>query len=144
MLVYWQLYASFGLNELVHWGRVTQICVSQLSIIGSDNGLSPDRCQAIAWTNDGIIWVGTLGTNLKSWHLHSRKCIRTYPLGIGGQFVLASVGSSTKHQAILSADGTTEHILGYSYRDPFKLCSLMSVSSQANDSSSLIKMMCHC
>ena len=32
---------------LTHWGRVTQICVSKLSILGSDNGLSPGRRQAI-------------------------------------------------------------------------------------------------
>ena len=32
---------------LTHWGRVTHICVSNLTIIGSDNGLSPDRRQAI-------------------------------------------------------------------------------------------------
>ena len=32
---------------LNHWGRVTHICVSKLTIIGSDNGLSPGRRQAI-------------------------------------------------------------------------------------------------
>ena len=32
---------------LTHWGRVTHICVSKLTIIGSDNGLSPGRRQAI-------------------------------------------------------------------------------------------------
>ena len=32
---------------LTHWGRVTQICVSKLTIIGSDNGLWPGRRQAI-------------------------------------------------------------------------------------------------
>ena len=32
-----------GANELTHWGRVTHICVSELTTIGSDNGLSPDR-----------------------------------------------------------------------------------------------------
>ena len=39
------------------------ICVSKLSIIGSNNGLSPDQCQAIIWTNDGILLIGSLGTN---------------------------------------------------------------------------------
>ena len=29
----------------------------------SDNGLSPDRCQAIIWTNAGILLIGPLGTN---------------------------------------------------------------------------------
>ena len=32
---------------LTHWGRVTHICVSKLTIFGSDNGLSPGRRQAI-------------------------------------------------------------------------------------------------
>ena len=32
---------------LTHWGRVTHICVSKLTINGSDNGLSPGRRQAI-------------------------------------------------------------------------------------------------
>ena len=32
-------------------------------IIGSDNGLSPVRRQAIIWTNAPILLIGTLGTN---------------------------------------------------------------------------------
>ena len=48
---------------LTHWGRVTHICVGKLTIIGSDNGLSPERRQAIIWTNDGILLLGPLGTN---------------------------------------------------------------------------------
>ena len=48
---------------LTHWGRVTHICVSNLTIIGSDNGLSPGRRQAIIWTNAGILLNGPLGTN---------------------------------------------------------------------------------
>ena len=42
---------------------MTHICVSKLSIIGSDNGLSPGRRQAIIWTNAGILIIRTLGTN---------------------------------------------------------------------------------
>ena len=48
---------------LTHWGRVTHICVSNLTIIGSDNGLSPGRRQAIIWTNTGILLIGPLRTN---------------------------------------------------------------------------------
>ena len=48
---------------LTHWGRVTHICVIEISIIGSDNGLSPGRRQAIIWTNAGILLIGPLGTN---------------------------------------------------------------------------------
>ena len=50
-------------KHLTHWGRVTHICVSKLTIIGSDNGLSPGRRQAIIWTNAGILLIGPLGTN---------------------------------------------------------------------------------
>ena len=48
---------------LNHWGRVTHICVSQLINIVSDNGLSPDRRQAIIWNNDGILLFGPVGRN---------------------------------------------------------------------------------
>ena len=34
-----------------------------LTIIGSDNGLSPGRRQAITWTSAGILLIGPLGTN---------------------------------------------------------------------------------
>ena len=50
-------------NMLIHWGRVMHICVSRLNIIGSDNGLSPGRRQAVIWTNAGILFIGPLGTN---------------------------------------------------------------------------------
>ena len=60
------------LNVLTHWGRVTHICVSKLAIIGSDNGLSPDRRQAIIWTNDGIVLIGTLGTNFSEILIENR------------------------------------------------------------------------
>ena len=50
-------------KTLTHWGRVTHICVGNLTIIGSDNGLSPCRRQAIIWTNAGILLIGPLGTN---------------------------------------------------------------------------------
>ena len=48
---------------LTHWGRLTHICVGKPTTIGSDNGLSPGRRQAIIWTNAGILLIGHLGTN---------------------------------------------------------------------------------
>ena len=41
---------------------MTHACVSKQIIIGSDNGLSPGRRQAIIWTNDGILLTWLLGT----------------------------------------------------------------------------------
>ena len=50
-------------NVLTHWSRVTHLCVGNLTIIGSDNGLSPGRRQAIIRTNAGILLIRPLGTN---------------------------------------------------------------------------------
>ena len=87
-------------NALTHWGRVTHICVNKLTIIGSDNGLSPGWRQAIIWTNAGLLSIRTLGTNFseilseihafsfKKMHLKMAsilfrpqcvKCDQTYP-----------------------------------------------------------------
>ena len=58
-LLYWDL------TVLTHWGRVLHKCISKVAIIGSDNGLSPGRRQAIIWTNAGILSTGLLGTSFK-------------------------------------------------------------------------------
>ena len=50
--------------------------VSKLTIIGSDNGLSPDRRQAIIWTNAGLLLIGPLGTNFSEILIE----ILTFPL----------------------------------------------------------------
>ena len=55
---------GIGHHWLTHWGRATHICVGKLTTIGSDNGLSPGRRQAIIWTIAGILLIGPLGTNL--------------------------------------------------------------------------------
>ena len=38
-----------------HWIRVTHVCVSELAIIGTDNGLSPGLRQVIILTHAGIL-----------------------------------------------------------------------------------------
>ena len=48
---------------LTHWGRVTHIFVGTNTNIGSDNGLSPDRRQAIIWTNARILLIAPLEIN---------------------------------------------------------------------------------
>ena len=50
-------------NMLTHWGWVTHICIGNLTIIGSDYGLSPGQRHAIILTNAGIMLIGSLGTN---------------------------------------------------------------------------------
>ena len=54
---------SSGERSFTHQGRVTHICVSNLTIIGSDNGLSPGWRHAIIRTNAGILLIGPLETN---------------------------------------------------------------------------------
>ena len=54
---------------------MTHICVGNLTIIGSDNGLSPGRRQAITWTNVGILLIGPLGTNFSEIYIE----ILTFP-----------------------------------------------------------------
>ena len=55
--------ASVAHIQLTHWGLVTHICVGKLAIIGSDNGLSPGRRQAIIWTHAGLLLIWLLETN---------------------------------------------------------------------------------
>ena len=55
--------------NLTHWGQVTHIRTIKLTtIISSDNGLLRGRCQAIFWTNAGIMLIGLLGKN--QWNLN--------------------------------------------------------------------------
>ena len=86
---------EFEFTQLTHWGRVTHICVGKLTIIGSDNGLSPERRQAIIWTNAGTLLIGPLGTNLSEIlieiYTFSLKCIWKCRLGNGSHFVSASM-----------------------------------------------------
>ena len=85
--------SSWGYNILSHWGQVMHICVSDLNIIDSDNGLVPGRRQAIIWTSAVILLICTpineilfeiRRFSVKKMHLkrHLRNC---------GHFVLASM-----------------------------------------------------
>ena len=73
---------------------MTHICVGNLTITVSDNGLSPNRRLAITWTNDEILLIGPLGTNfseflikihtfsLKKMHLKTSSA-RWWPFCLG-------------------------------------------------------------
>ena len=108
----WPLY-----EVLTHWGWVTHICISKLTIIGSDNGLSSGQRQTIIWNGQAtshylkqcwyIHWA--LGTNFNeiSIKIHTmifiqenqelitykflRKPISKCFLENGGHFVSASM-----------------------------------------------------
>ena len=53
-----------GNSFWTYWGRATHVCVSKLTTIGSDNGLSPGWRQAIIWIIAWILLIRPLGTNL--------------------------------------------------------------------------------
>ena len=73
----WWQQGTAEIPMLIHWGWVTHKCISNLTIIGSDNGLSPGRRQAIIWTNAGKLLIWNLGTNfseiLSEIHIFSFK-----------------------------------------------------------------------
>ena len=48
---------------LCHLDQVTHVCVIKLTIIGSDNGLSPGRRQAIIRNNVGILLIWSSATH---------------------------------------------------------------------------------
>ena len=56
-------HVSTSNNVITHWGRVTHIYVSKLTIFGSYNGLAPGRRQSVIWTNAGILLIWPLPTN---------------------------------------------------------------------------------
>ena len=85
-----------GSTILTHWGRLTHIYVENLTIICSDNGLSPGRCQAIIWIAAGLLSIGPLRTYFNEiWNkiqqFHWQKCIWKCRLENGGNIVLASM-----------------------------------------------------
>ena len=55
--------SNFSPNSQELHYRVTHICISKVTIIGSNNGLLPGRHQAIIWTNAGILFNGSLRRN---------------------------------------------------------------------------------
>ena len=73
---------------LTHWRRVTHICVSRLTIIDSDNGLSPGRHQTISLTNAGILVVENKchpnNYHIQGWHMLQYRQFN----GRGGAFIL--------------------------------------------------------
>ena len=93
---------------------MTHICVSDLNSIGSDNGLSPGRRQAIIRTNAGILLIKPLGTNfseflvkilifsLKKMRLKvSSAKWRPFCLGLNVLIFVVSVSMVTHQQYIL-------------------------------------------
>ena len=65
--------------------------------IGSGNGLSPIRCQAITWTNAALMSIWPLGTNfseiwIKTQNVSFSKCTWKCRLQNGGHVVQEEIG----------------------------------------------------
>ena len=60
---FWMKIKSSPAAFLTHWGRVTHNCISNATIIRSDNVLLLGRCQAIIWTNAEILLIGPMEAN---------------------------------------------------------------------------------
>ena len=78
-----------------HASVPSDACVSKLTVIGSDDGLSPSRHQAIIWTNAGISLIEPLGIKFREILIEintfSRKCIWNCRLRNTVHFVSASM-----------------------------------------------------
>ena len=58
-----ELHVNLRVSILIDWGRVTNICVGNLTSTGSDNCLSPGRRHATIWTDAGILLIGPSETD---------------------------------------------------------------------------------
>ena len=67
------------------------------NIISSDNGLPPLRCQAIIWTNAGMLLVGPVGTSYSEIYIkiqqlsHKKMHLSMTYMQNGHHFVLVSM-----------------------------------------------------
>ena len=108
-------------NQLTHGGEMTHICVSRLTITGSDNGLLPGRHQAIISTNAGIVLIGPLKTNLNENAIEiltfsfpkmqlkvSSAKWRPFCLGLN---VLSDILALNSQQATFLNDGGPSHVI---------------------------------
>ena len=80
---------------------MTHMYLGKLTILSSDNGLSPERRQAIIWTNTWILLIGPLGTNFSEILIgiqtfSSKESIWKIRLWNGVHFVSASLCHYTK------------------------------------------------
>ena len=98
---------------LTLWGRVTHICVSELTIIGSDNGLSPGRRQAIIWTSAGILLIGPLG-KIRTANEQCNDPMSTSPVsGTRAMGEDTGPGRKCNHDVIMKSKDWSMHCTGY-------------------------------
>ena len=94
--------------------RVTHICVSKLTIIGSCNGLSPGWRQAIIWTNAGTLVIGQWGNSFSEIRIE----IHTFPFenAVRKTTVILSGSQCVKHWWLMAYICVSEQgLLWFSY-----------------------------
>ena len=86
-----------------HWGRVTHICVGNLTIIGPDNDLSPGRRQAIIRTNAGILLIEPLRANFSeiSIEIHTFSFKEMHLIMPSGKWRPFCLGLSVKSSGLI-------------------------------------------
>ena len=108
--------------------------------IGSDNGLLPDRHQAIIWTSAGILSIGPWGTNfsqisikIKSYslkRLHCKmlsakcwpfNCLCLYHKRMVGPYMMSLCNYVTRFRGILTAILTASANVSHSHWKPAKI-----------------------
>ena len=119
--------SSSMLVRLTHWGRMTHICLNELNTIGSDNGLSPSRHQAIIWTNAGILLIGTNCSEILS-EIHTFSFKKMHVKMSSGKWPPFCLGLNvlTTHQQVVSSNPVRynythvciERVFHPDYRDP--------------------------
>ena len=68
-------FESINVLTLTHWGRVTHICVGNLTIIGSDNGLSSGRSAPSHYLNQCRNIINWSLRNKLQWHFNRNSNI---------------------------------------------------------------------
>ena len=128
VVIWWAVLPLMALC-LTHWGRVTHICVGNLTIIGPDDGLSPGRRQAIIWTNAGILLIGPWGTNFseilfgiqtfsfKKIHLKMSSA-KWRPFCVGLNELITKASTAT----VLSAHSCVFSCYGFNAKRPWYHC----------------------
>ena len=117
---HWEGHRQSSCTALTHWGLVTHIWVSKLTIIGSDNGLSPRQHQVIIRTNAVILTIRPKGTyfgeillkiknfSLKKMHLKMSSakwrpfCLRLNVLTHWGRDKMDAISQTTFSRAFSS------------------------------------------
>ena len=78
------------------------MCVGNLTMFGSDNGLSPGRRQAIIWTNAGTLLIGPLGKK-RQWNFYRNSSI-LFQETVFESVVCELVAILTRHQCVNQYD----------------------------------------